>query len=55
MGDINAYKILVRTHEGKRPLERPRNRCEDVDWLHVVQDTDQWRDLVKMVINLWVL
>jgi hypothetical protein len=25
----NAYKILVGKPEGKRPLERPRRRCED--------------------------
>jgi hypothetical protein len=24
----NAYKILVRNPEGKRPLDRPRNRWE---------------------------
>jgi hypothetical protein len=25
----NAYKVLVRKHEGKRPLERPTGRWED--------------------------
>jgi hypothetical protein len=25
----NAYRILVRKPEGKRPLERPRHRCVD--------------------------
>jgi hypothetical protein len=25
----NAYKILVGKREGKRPLGRPRRRCED--------------------------
>jgi hypothetical protein len=30
MGEkINAYKILVRKLEGKRPLRRPRYRWED--------------------------
>jgi hypothetical protein len=24
-----AYRVLVRTREGKRPLERPRHRCEN--------------------------
>jgi hypothetical protein len=29
MGEIrNAYKILVRKPEGRRPLGRPRYRCE---------------------------
>jgi hypothetical protein len=49
MGGVrNAYKILVRKPEGKRPLRRPRNRQEDiiimdlreigregVDWIHL--------------------
>jgi hypothetical protein len=26
---INAYKILVRKPEVKRPVGRPRRRCED--------------------------
>jgi hypothetical protein len=25
-----------------------------VDWMHLVQDWDQWQAFVKMVINLWV-
>jgi hypothetical protein len=63
----NAYKILGRKHEGKRPLEIPRHRCEDnirmgllkiwwegVDWMHLVQDMDQWQAVVNMVMNLWV-
>jgi hypothetical protein len=30
MGEMrNAYKILVRKHEGKRTLGRPRHRWED--------------------------
>jgi hypothetical protein len=27
---------------------------EDVDWIHVVQDRDQWRALVNTVMNLRV-
>jgi hypothetical protein len=26
----NAYKILIRKYEGKRPLGRPRHRWEDI-------------------------
>jgi hypothetical protein len=45
----NAHSILIRKHEGKRQLGRPRHRrgnnfkmdlieteCEDVDWIHLV-------------------
>jgi hypothetical protein len=55
MGEMrNAYSILVRKFEGKRPLGRPRRRREDnirmdlreigwggVDWMHMAQDRDQ--------------
>jgi len=27
---------------------------KDVDWMHLVQDRDQWRGLVNMVMNLQV-
>jgi hypothetical protein len=31
MGEmINAYKILVRNSEGKRPLEKHRQKWEDI-------------------------
>jgi hypothetical protein len=49
----NAYQVLVGKPEGKRPLGRPRCRCEDnikvglkakgwggVDWIHLVQDRE---------------
>jgi hypothetical protein len=29
MHEINAYKVLVRKPEGKRPLGRPKHRWED--------------------------
>jgi hypothetical protein len=27
---------------------------EVVGWVHMVQDTDQWRSLLNTVMNLWV-
>jgi hypothetical protein len=27
---------------------------EDVDWIHLAQDKDQWQALVNMVMNLQV-
>jgi hypothetical protein len=64
---MNAYIILVRNPEGKRPLGRPRHRyenigmdlreigCEDVDWIHLAQDRDQWWDLVNRVMSFRVV
>ena len=53
--------------EGKRPLGRPKGRCEDnikmdlqevgcggKDWIDLVQERDGWRDLVKAVMNVRV-
>jgi hypothetical protein len=63
----NAYRILVGKPEGKRPLGRPRCRWVDnvkidlreigwdgVDWIGLSHDTDQWRVLMNMVMNLRV-
>jgi hypothetical protein len=63
----DAYRILVGKPEGKRPLGRPRCRWVDnvqidlrkmgwgdMDWLSLAQDRDQWRALVKTVMNLRV-
>jgi hypothetical protein len=64
MGEmLNAYKILVRNPEMSRPLRRPKRRWEHnsrvdlreiwwegADWMHLVQDMDQWCTVVKMVM-----
>jgi hypothetical protein len=63
----NAYRILVGKPEGKRPLGRSRRRWEDnikmdlreigwggTDWIHLAQNRDQWRALVKTATNLRV-
>jgi hypothetical protein len=68
MGEMrNAYKILVRKHEEKRLLRRPRHRWEDniksdvrevrwggVDWIYLAHDRYQWQALVNSVMNLQV-
>jgi hypothetical protein len=28
---------------------------EGVNWMHLVQDKEQWRALVNMTVNPWVL
>jgi hypothetical protein len=63
----NAYRILMRNPEGKRPLGRSRRRwvdnikmdlrkigLDDMDWIDLTQNRDQWRALVNTVINLLV-
>jgi hypothetical protein len=63
----NAYRLLVRKPEGKRPLGRPRHRWVDyirevlgeielggVDWIGLAQDRDKWRALVIAVMILRV-
>jgi hypothetical protein len=60
----NAYRIFVGM-PGKRPLGRSKRQWDDnlkmdfmrkgwvgMDWIHLVQDRDQWQALVNMVINL---
>jgi hypothetical protein len=64
----NVYKVLMGKPEGKRPLERPRRRWEDgirldlreigwdsVEWIQLVQDTNQWWALVNTMMYLRVL
>ena len=60
-------RVLVRKPERKRPLGRPRRRCEDIkmdlqevgcegmDWINVAQDRDSWWALMNAIMNLPVL
>jgi hypothetical protein len=61
-----AYRLLVGRPEGRRPLGRPRHRCEDIimnlqelgwggmDWIALAQDRDRKQVLVNAVMNLRV-
>jgi hypothetical protein len=57
-----VHRVLVGKLERKRPLGRPRRRCEDNikmdlqevergrgDWMKLAQDRDGWRALVSTV------
>jgi len=62
----NAYKILVRKPEGKRPLRRHRRKWEDIridvreigwkveDRIHLAQDRGWRHALLNTVMNLRV-
>jgi hypothetical protein len=63
----NAYRILVGEPDGNRPLGSPWRKWVDnikmdlreigrggIDWMDLDQDRDQWRVLVKTVMNLRV-
>jgi hypothetical protein len=60
--DRGVHMVLVGKPEEKRPLGRPRRRCEDNikmdlqevgggrgDWMELAQDGDMWRALVGTV------
>jgi hypothetical protein len=61
------FRVLVWRPEGKRPLGRPRCRCEDnikmdlreigidgANWIQLAQDKVHWRACVNTVMNLRV-
>jgi len=61
----DVYRVLVEKPEGKRPLGRPRRRCEDnikidlqevgcggMDWIDLAQNRDRWRELANAEMNL---
>ena len=58
----NVYSVLVAKPEGNRLLGRPRRRWENtikierlkmgsVDWIHLAENSDQWRTLLKTNIS----
>jgi len=62
-----VYRVLVEKPEGKRPLGRQRDRCEDniktdiqevgcggMDWIELAQERDRWQALVNAVMKLRV-
>jgi hypothetical protein len=58
----NAYRALVGKPKGKRPLGRRRWEdnikmdlrviaWDDISWIDLAEDGDQWRAIVNMVIK----
>jgi hypothetical protein len=68
LGELrNAHKILVGKPEEKKHHGRSRRMwkdnikmypteigCDDVDWIHLVQNRVQWRAVVYTAVNLRV-
>jgi hypothetical protein len=63
----NTCRILVGNPQGKRPLGIPRRKWlenieidlreigwDDMDWIDLAQDRDQWMALMNTVLNLRV-
>jgi hypothetical protein len=63
----NVYRILLGNPEGKRPVGRPGLRWadnikmglrkigwDDMDWINVAEERDQWKALVNAAMNLRV-
>ena len=66
-GERGAWKLIVGKPEGKRPVSRPRMRCENNinhdlreidytrdDWRTLAEDSVVWRAYVRAVMNLRV-
>jgi hypothetical protein len=51
---INAYKMLSEDLgvDGNIKMSLREIAWKGVDWMHLVQDRDQWRALVNTVMNL---
>jgi hypothetical protein len=63
----SAFKLLRGISAGKRPIGRPRRRCEDnirmdfkeigiskENWVDSAQARDYWRALVNTALNIQV-
>lgn len=60
----NAYKIIVKKHEGKGPFVKSRSRkkgnikmylsqtgCNDMYWIHMAQKRQQWWAFVMIAMK----
>jgi hypothetical protein len=61
----SVCRVLLGKPEGKRPLGRPRLRCDNniemnlqevvcggVDWFELARDRNRWRTIASAVMNL---
>lgn len=67
LGEKEEYRVLVSKSEGKRPLGKPscrwdgnnetylkKRKWKGVDWIHLAQDMNNGRALVKKVMNILI-
>jgi hypothetical protein len=63
MGEVrNTCKIFVRKPQGRDHLDdsirmdltKKKGGWDGVDWMHLVQGSNQWCVLVNAIMNLWV-
>jgi len=66
-GKRGVFRVFVGKPQRKRPLCRPRRRCEDnikmnlqevvygvMDWIELSRDRERWRELMNAVMNFRV-
>jgi hypothetical protein len=52
LGVTSPRTFQTALENGRRILKRILKKYEGVDWIHLAQDRDQWRAVVKTVMNV---
>jgi hypothetical protein len=51
---VKVYVLFSRQHLFTIKIDLQGVGCRGLDWIHLAQDTDRWRALVNVVVNLRV-
>jgi hypothetical protein len=51
---LSCYEITSRRWDDNIRIDLSKIRWEDVDWINLAQDRDQWLAVMNMVMNLRV-